>query len=167
MRFFSDRKIIFSIIAMIILLMVVFTYDKWATYFPGEKIESKEFAGHIDSIEGNLMYVSGSFVSLDHPETGKVASEIVIEIDSDTKFKRTLLYLPTESELEETGGVFYPEDLERDVNEVNFIELVGDFNSVDYVGGITIYAKTQENIYGMERILASEIEYTVAVNPQK
>ena len=167
MRFLSDKRILFSVIVAILILFALITYNRWGFYLFGGKIESREFAGHVNNIEGNLIYVSGNFVSSDHPETRKSGSDIVVEINSETKFKRTLLYLPTKSELAKTNGVFDPKNLKRDVNEVNFNELVNDYNSrINYLGGITIYARTQKNIYGTKKILASEIEYNIAAKSQ-
>jgi len=155
---------------IIIIIIVILLVSAGLFYFfnlnSKNGVESREFAGRVDNIENNLIYVSGSFVSLEHPELGKVGNNVTIDINAGTKFRRTVLYLPPKEELEKTGGAFNPKDLERKVEEVSFDKLAEDYsNKNDYIGGVTIYAKTEVNIYGMDKFRASEIEYIVAMRP--
>jgi hypothetical protein len=131
----------------------------WANYNSGPKIEVHEFAGQIVSINGNKITMNGAFVATGQSLPKNETTEVVVSVSDDTKITKTLLYIPTKAELEKTGGLFYPDKLKKDYQDVSLDTLKTDGAS----SGLTV--KSAANIYGKNSFSASEISYTQPVFP--
>ena len=150
----------FNIRILIILLIVIGAIS--AGYFGWEYLKSRpvsnEFVGPVEKIEDNIIFAKGNFIVEGHNEfLGQDKSkEVKITVASGTKIIRTLLEPPTEEQLG-PGGIFYPEDLKRDVKEVDLSALNSDLQKIS----ITIKVKSNKNILNKDVIEASEISYTL------
>jgi len=157
-----DRK--YKVAGFIVLAAIIGggIWVGWSYYVNlGPKIESHEFAGQIVNIDGNEITIEGAFVIVNQDSLSKNETrEVVVSVSDDTKITKTLLYIPTKAELEKTGGLFYPDKLKKDYQEVNLETLKSD----DTHSGLIV--KSTTNIYGKSSFSASEISYTVPVFPQ-
>jgi predicted small secreted protein len=133
-------------------------------YFLQNRVSSYEFSGRVTKVENNLVYATGVFI-YNNPEIDKEERDVVIEVREETILKRDLLNLPSNEELERTGGIFNPQDLERENSTVTFQEFIEDFNTPGnvFIGGVTIKAKSEKNIHNKNRFSVSELEYIVAI----
>jgi len=137
----------------------------WSNYRPGinlgSKIESYEFAGQIVNINGNNITLKGAFVMANQNDLAKnEIREVTVLVSDDTKITKTLLYIPTAAELEKTGGLFYPDKLKKDYQDVNLETLKSEGAS----SGLIV--KSTTNIYDKSSFSVSEISYTEPVFPK-
>lgn len=138
-------------------VILVGSFFIWRGYLPKEK--SYEFAGRIEKIVGDTIYLKGVYAKPAggyYPQYKPEGYNAKIQITPKTKFVKTLLYLP---DPRLTGGApFNTDDLKKE-------NIPGTREDVSKVDGI--FVKTARNIYLKNSFKAMEIRYISPVSYQK
>ncbi len=146
------------VIAVILLLSGGFFY--FFNLNNKNNIDIRQFAGGVNKIDNSLIYVSGNFISSEHPELGKIGSNVTVGVNTATKFIRILVHLPPMEELKKSRGYFNGKDLKRDEGPSDLETFKHDFASAYY--GVNIFAGSNSNIYGKTSFVATEVKYEIA-----
>jgi hypothetical protein len=144
-----------AIIGLLILLLAGVGY--WF-YMQSQKPKATEFAGSIEKIEGNIVYLSGTFVT-DDPRIERTTRTIQVEVDDSTKFTRVVVEIPSRQEIEKAQGFIDAPKLPRVESSSSFSAMVSDNSDQNTYGGLSVYAKSGTNIFGKDKFVASEIKY--------
>ncbi len=114
------------------------------------KVSAYEFVGQVNKIDGNTVSMNGAFVIKDHPELGKKDSlGVDVSLTANTKFQKTVLYLPT------TTTTFTTADLKKDIKTVSLDEFKTDLTN----NKVNISVHSDKNIYNSQTFSASGIDY--------
>ena len=89
--------------------------------------------------------------------------EVEVLVTSTTKFKRTALFIPSQKELQKTGGMFRTENLEKDITDGNFEIFKKDAEDSSPIG---LEAVSSKNVFNKNRFESTEISYRFAVFPK-
>lgn len=150
-----NKKIVISILVLIVIAALGFLW-----YSQQPKVKAYEFAGRVEKVEGNVIYTRGVFQNVQNPK-GQELSEagMQIVVDDKTTLKKIIQYLPNAEELKKTGGLYRPEELRKE-------ESVGSMD--DLTNGLTdgVFAKSDRNIFGKTKFVATEITYYVRVSSE-
>ncbi len=114
---------------------------------------AEQFNGQIEEVKQNSIFASGFFVDSKTNKLAEDSNSIEILIGSDTKIIKTLLYMPTQKELKETGGKWNPGNLKKETKEV----LVEELKSKK---GFPIMVKMKKVRQGIQKFTAIEIDFT-------
>ena len=160
MNLMMPRKYIYIIVAALVIAVAVFVWN-WKFRVT---IEAREFFGKIEKIENNVIYGKGVFVVPERPEfsSSDQIRDVKISVNSETKFVKTLVFLPSDEELKKTGGYFDGSKLPRENRDVSLEILNSELENRD----ITVEVKANKNIFGKSRFLAAEVRYTVQFIPE-
>lgn len=145
-------------ILIAIMVVVVGTFFVWNWKFR-VSADAKEFIGKVEKIENNTIYAQGTFVVPDKPEfsNSDQIRSVKILTSPETKFLKTLVFLPSEAELKKTGGYFDGKKLKRENREVSLETMSKELERRD----IVVQIKANENIFRKPKFLAAEVGYTV------
>ena len=114
---------------------------------------AEQFNGQILEVKNNSVFAQGFFVDL---KTGKLSEEnenVEIVTNSDTKILKTILYMPTQKELKESGGRWYPDKLKKEIKGVSIEELKNKQS-------FPITVKMKKVRQGINEFVATEIDFT-------
>ncbi|OGE81595.1 MAG: hypothetical protein A3H72_03000 [Candidatus Doudnabacteria bacterium RIFCSPLOWO2_02_FULL_48_8] len=150
-----NKKTVFATI--VILLIVVATWFWWQGQ---AAVKAYEFAGRIEKVEGPVIFTKGVYENAQNPKGLTLAEEDKqIVVGEDTKLIKITQFMPTAAELEQSGGQYRPQDLRSE-------QSAGSLD--DLAQGLTdgVFAKSDRNIYGQSKFVATEITYYVREYPQ-
>ncbi len=156
--------IIFTIILPIVVIVVWFGQKGYFNYQQyHNRPQSHQFTGQLMQVlnDGRLV-LKGTHVNDTDPDKSDYTHPTVVTVivTPDTKFVKTLLYLPTKAETAKTGGVFYPKDLKRE-------QVAGSLNDFKTEQGLGLTIKTKDSTYLEDKvIIAIEIDYIKPVYPK-
>ncbi|HEY4474889.1 MAG TPA: hypothetical protein VJC06_03140 [Candidatus Paceibacterota bacterium] len=114
---------------------------------------AEQFNGQMLEVKNNSVFAQGFFVDL---KTGKLSEEnenVEIVTNSDTKILKTILYMPTQKELKESGGRWYPDKLKKEIKGVSIEELKNKQS-------FPITVKMKKVRQGINEFVATEIDFT-------
>lgn len=141
------QKIILVGIGVIVAVIVSFVFViKNISY-------AEQFNGRIEEVKGNSLFVKGFFVDLKTNKLSQDSNSVEILINSDTKIIKTLLYMPTQKELKQTGGRWSPNNLKKETKEVSIEELKNKQS-------FPITVKMKKVRQGTQKFNAVEIDFT-------
>ena len=128
-----------------------------------DKIRAYEFAGRIESIEGNQISMAGFFVVKDRPDLSGANQEkkVIVEISDQTKIIKETIRLPRPEEIKDPNGIFRVDDLKKENREATLDELKSDLAKSD----IGLRVSSSINIYGRANFIADQISYRVPIEP--
>lgn len=163
MSFLWNRKQWLGFVGAVIVIGigVWFGYYKW--YLPQYGgPQSHQFQGQLIKIadDGSLNMKGTRIIDTDPNSSDYTHTvTVTVKVTGDTKFMKTLLYLPTIDEVKATGGKYYPKDLKQE-------QQVGSASDLGSNIGNWIIIKTANNSVGDSTLNALEIDYTVSVYPK-
>lgn len=140
-------------ILLVLLALAVIGGGFWAwSVYRQPKITAKEFAGTIQSVEGNTLLVKGAYLSLEHPELSRPdqQQDVRIMVTADTRLIYTAYYRPTPEEIAKNPGPYIVRDLKHEQK---------DGALADLVPGREIQVFAEANIYQEKQFTAQRIEY--------
>ncbi len=122
--------------------------------------ESHEVQGQLKRISPDSLDVTGVHVFDIYPQNSDFThpQPLRVKIAPDTKFVRTIWYMPTKAELAKTKGMWYPDKLKKE-------QQVGSIIDPGLVQGISLTIKTSNNSIRDKVIKASEVDYVVRQYP--
>ncbi len=138
---------------IVLLVLVVVGGGFWAwTIYRQPKIVAKEFAGTIQSVQGNVLSVRGTYLSTEHPELSRPERQrdVQIVLTADTRLIYTTYYRPTPEEVAKNPGPYIVRDLKHEQK---------DGSLADLIPGKEIQVFTEANIYTEKQFTAQRIEY--------
>ena len=150
-----NKKLIIAIIGILVLVVAALIWN-WKFKVTAE---AREFVGKVEKIEGSTIYAKGAFVVPDKPEFSgsDYIRDVKISITPETKFTKTLVFLPSAKELEKTGGYFDGSKLPRENRDASPEMMKNELNSRN----IVIEAKANKNIFQKSEFSVVEVKYTV------
>lgn len=125
-------------------------------------VVSHEFVGRVQKVENNQIILKGYFVIKNNSSelvSAPKTEDISVLVTGDTKFTKTLIYLPTTDELKKTDGKYDPKNLKKEETSGSLDDIV---NGVE---NMSITVKNNKNIYNKRSFVAQEILYTEPVFP--
>lgn len=141
------QKIIFAGIGIVLAVAVGFIFIvKNISY-------AEQFNGQIEEVKENSVFAHGFFVDSKTNKLAEDSNDIEILINSDTKIIKTILYMPTQKELKETGGKWNPNNLKKEIKEVSVEELKNKQS-------FPITVKMKKVRQGTHKFNALEIDFT-------
>jgi len=150
----KSKLLIFIIVPILIVVgAVVFKYIKT------QRVSATEFVGKIEKIEGDIIYATGLFIVPDRNDllSKDNQRQAQLIVDSNTKFEKFLVFIPSEKELQKTGGYFDGSKLKREQRSSNLDIIKNDLETRDFV----ITARADRNIYKKSKFIVSDIKYEV------
>lgn len=159
------KRRIFIIIGVTLIVGAGIFLTYW--YFKASAIQTKEFAGNLQSIKGDSIFVKGEPFLTDTKIAQSIGigsssmSTVEIIITADTKITRTTFHIPTADELKKTNGMFEPDKLPREQSAVGLDTLENDFKTTYYTIGVR--AVSAINVIGQQKFTAKQIEYIFPV----
>lgn len=155
--FNTNKKRLFLVLFFVAVIIVAAGY-----YLFLRETKNSYFLGAvIEKIEGNMLYVTGTYgfyekgSSPDNLLFTEPIKDIIIIVDSDTKFSKAMVKLPN---LGEGPDIYDPKDLPREI-------ISGSLS--DLSGGREINVRSEKNIYGKLKFTASEILYSELIFPNE
>ena len=126
-----------------------------------EDLNSTEFAGRIERIEGNTIFLNGNFIVTDRPEflNAENIIDVAVTVSETTEFIKNTVYLPSPEEVADTDGYFNASDLRQEKTAGSFDDLISDI-------GLGLEVTANGNIFGQTQFTASKIEYIDPVLPE-
>jgi hypothetical protein len=154
------RKVLWVLLAMVVLVSMVW-FVKNGNLGSGAK--SYEFTGSLQGIDNSIMTVTGVYTITDTESEAQVQKPkpVNIIVTENTRITRRLITLPTQEELNKTGGRFEPDNLPFVESQVDFETLKNDAQN----GSLGIFAKSERNIFNMTTFNAMEINYRAVIRP--
>lgn len=149
-----NKKLIVTIIGILVVVVAVLIWN-WKFKVTAE---AREFVGKVEKIEGSTIYAKGAFIVPDKPEFSgsDYILDVKISVTPETKFTKTLVFLPSAEELEKTRGYFDGSKLPRENRDTSLEMMKNELDNRD----IVIEAKANENIFQKSEFLVVEIKYT-------
>jgi hypothetical protein len=128
------------------------------------KASTDGFGGVVTAVNDHSVVVKGQYTLPNNPEliNSSTERELTIKVDQSTKITRELIYLPTSSELQASGGKFDPRTARREKTVGTLQNMRQDKEQQT----VSIDVKADGNIYGKSQFTAKEITYTIAYDPE-
>lgn len=142
---------------LFILVLVLLLGIGWY-FYDSRQEKSYEFAGNVQKIEENILFVKGQTMRNNVFSPG--LKEVEVEITPDTSITRVTFRIPTSEELVTTGGVFKPSELPKEQTVGSLETLTSDIEETV----VSIQIVSKRNIFGKTQFKASEIIYTVPLS---
>lgn len=143
----------FLIIALIIFFAAFLVWN-WRFQ---DRVQAKEFVGHVQEVQGNSIMAQGVFILLTRPENSdyKNNKKAEILVTPETKFTKTIWYMPKPV----TGASFDPDKIRKEEVPGVLSELTQN------VVGMPIRVLSSKNIFNKAKFTASEVQYLKQVYP--
>ena len=156
----GNKKLVLAVIIFAVVFGLIFVWFLFSK--PGTV--SNAFVGNLSHIEGDSVFISGKYLVGENsylPE-GNELIEVEIVVTSATKFKRTALLVPSQKELQKTGGMFKTDEVEKDISDANLEIFKKDASESPPIG---LEAVSSKNIFNKSRFESIEISYRLAIFP--
>jgi hypothetical protein len=152
-RFLSKRRHILALLICLVVIAIVFAFT------PGvrNKDKSFEFTGNVKEISDGFISVEGRYI-VEGKELSRDPVLVRVQVQPQTSISRTVLTLPSQEKLAETGGQFNVDDLEQTTGSAVFNDIKQDFSG----SAIGMKVKSNSNILGEISFTALEISYRTA-----
>jgi hypothetical protein len=149
----NRRYLIYGVLALIALAIII-ALTPWNPI----RGRSFEFSGNLIGIEGDTMALEGRFVVEGDDNLPPDTVIVKAFVNSDAVINRTAIELPSEEELDKTGGQFNVDDL----NQITTTVTLGDLQADAGISAIGMTVKSERNIFGKSEFKVSEINYRMA-----
>lgn len=154
----------FVIVSILVLALIWFGKEWYINYLQYlRQPQSHLFSGQlVEILDDNSLVVRGTHVKDKTPESSDYIHPYVVtvEIVPDTKFAKTIWYMPTKAELEKNKGQWNSEDLRKEQQS-------GSVNDFKNTQGLLLDIITEDDTFFENKtITAKKIEYVVVVHPQ-
>lgn len=127
-------------------------------YYESHRPKALEFSGVLESVGEGSLLVRGYFLADGNPLSPEDGAEVVV--GPETKILRTYLLMPTEAELEESGGRWDPAMLSGGTDRVGIEALRGR-------EGLPVRITAAVDVLNAERFTAATVEYVEQIYPEE
>jgi hypothetical protein len=165
LRTWSLRQwLMFGVVFIVVAILVLFGARRYfSPRLYDNQFQSHTFGGQLVQIlnDKNLV-VKGTFVRDDDPNKSDFTYlyVVTVKVTADTKFIKTLIYMPSQADLKKSGGFWDPANLKKE-------QQAGSEEDFKNTQGLPLTIKTKDRIYvGDKVITAQEISYTKPVYPR-
>lgn len=149
MREFSFSKKL----ALIAVIILVFVGASVYWYTTRDKTQAHMFRGSLQSVDGDLLKVTGHFYSDDGTQLFEETTAVV-NISSETNIEKIVWHMPTKQELQASNNKWNPDTLRKTIEPGS----VSDLKS-DNVQGLPLEIKSEKNIFKKPKFNASYISF--------
>jgi len=149
----QQKRAFYKIGLMAVLILAVAAGVGWSLYNRSPKIDIDRFAGLIQKIEGNTIFLNGIYQSDKYPEVTGDRRDVQVTVTSQTKFIKQVVKFPTPEEIKASGKNYFI------VGDMPKVETAGSLEDLAAVNPDGIFVTSLNNIYGQSQFTASEITY--------
>jgi hypothetical protein len=163
----SKKVLIGGGILLVIVAVLIGGFYMWSFLLDesGPEVGSQKFIGKVDKVEGNVIYMTGTFEVDGEKYPGAPHNahlqqfQVAVQVTDETQLNKTIKYLPGVKN--PIPGKVYRYS-STDVRTETGVGTINDFT--DEIGAVTVFAGG--DIYGKETFKASSIEYQLTLYSQ-
>lgn len=148
----QDRNVRNRLALILAALLIVGIWG--GIYWDYKRPKAYAFTGKIEKVEGSSVLAAGFYVGEQGPYRASSGSEDRAEIlvTPETKIIKTVWMMPSNADLEKTGGRWDPNKLKKENKEVSIEDLRDE-------EGIPILVKTERDIFRKAKFQAQVIQF--------
>jgi len=149
------RKLAYAAIILVIAIGLFLSVWRYIN-----RTQSHQFEGQVLKFSNDELELFGTYLIDNKLNMSDFANpkNVRVKINPNTKFLKTVLYMPTLEELKNSKGIWNPANLKQELQ-------TGTLNDFKNTEGLGVVIKTLKNSMGDSVLVASEISYTVQVYP--
>ncbi|MBI2068786.1 MAG: hypothetical protein HYT67_01635 [Candidatus Yanofskybacteria bacterium] len=147
-------------LAYAVIIFVIAAGFIWGIWRYANRAQSHQFQGQVVKFSNDELELFGVYLIDGKPNMSDFANpkNVRVKINPNTKFVKTVLYMPTREELNTSKGIWDPAKLKQE-------RQTGSLTDFKNTEGLGVVVKTPKNSMGNSMLVASEISYTVQIYP--
>lgn len=154
----NNKKIALGLV-IVCSLSALLAFNFWMN-----RVVADNFQGQLQEVKGTKLYIDGIYAlgdNLINPEI--IIKGVEVSVTSETRFIKTLWYLPSMEELKKTKGRWNPDEIRKEQVEGSLDDLFKQQNR----SPISVRVISEKNIYNLVGFEAGSIEYVKMVDPAR